>query len=132
MLSLTSNHVTSDFHMNDFIPPDLPKTISMDFWPSVPLKDMCESTILSVPESTGKIVLSLIPYGGTEGQKSSEVILGRRDARVGVHKDFLKSQLLVAVYLVESTLCEISESSPGFLSQYARDISRVNMQTGVL
>ena len=55
----------------------------------------------------------------------------RRDATVGVHNFFLMSELLDALYLVQNTNCEIFESSPGFLSQYARDTSRVNLQTGM-
>ena len=56
----------------------------------------------------------------------------RRDATVGVHKDFLSSEFLVALHLVQNTNCEVPESSPGFLSQCARDIFRVNLQTGML
>ena len=35
-------------------------------------------------------------------------------------------------FFVENTNGETFESSPGFLSHYARDISRMNLQTGVL
>ena len=38
VLSLTSNHDKNDFHTNDLIPPNPTKTISLDFWPSVPPK----------------------------------------------------------------------------------------------
>ena len=56
----------------------------------------------------------------------------KRDATVGVHKDFLRQELLVALYLVQNTNREIFESSPGFQSQYARDVSRMNLPTGML
>ena len=67
----------NDFHTNDLIPPDPTKTVSLDFWPSVPPKRSCESTILpmfSGWENKGEIVLSQLPLGGTEGQKSNELV----------------------------------------------------------
>ena len=54
---------------------------------------------------------------------------GSRDATVGVHKYFLRLEMLVALHLVQNTNCEIFESSPGSLSQHARDTSRINLQT---
>ena len=74
VLSLT---MTNGFHMNELIPPDPTKTISVDFWPSVPPKRRFESTILPVFsgwENRGKIVLSHLHYGGTEGQKSTKIV----------------------------------------------------------
>ena len=44
---------------------------------------------------------------------------------------FLSFEFLVAFYFVQNTNCEMFESSPGFLSQYARDISGINLQTGM-
>ena len=67
----------NDFHANDLIPPDPTKTTSLDFWPSVPPKGSRESTILppfSHPENIGKTVISHLPLGGTEGQKSNEIV----------------------------------------------------------
>ena len=65
------------FHTNDVIPPDPTQTISLDFWPSVPTKGICESTILplfSHPENIGKIVLSQLPSGGAEVQKPKKIV----------------------------------------------------------
>ena len=45
-----------------------------------------------------------------------------RDATVGVLRNFLMSELLVALDVVHNTSCEIFESSPGFLPQYGREI----------
>ena len=57
-----------------------------------------------------------------------------RDATVvgGVHIFFLRSELLVALYLVQKSNCETFESSPGFLSRCASDISRMKLETETL
>ena len=55
-----------------------------------------------------------------------------KDATEGVHKDFLRSKLLVSPYLVQNTAFENFESSPGLLTQNARYISRINLQKEML
>ena len=68
------------------------------------------------------------------GFETTDPVIGKpkKGATVGVHKDSLWSELLVALYLVQNTNREIFESSPGFQSQYARDVSRMNLPTGML
>ena len=73
-----------------------------------------------------------INWGESTSGRTAYFAAAERDATVAVHKDFLRSELLAAPYLVQNTKCEIFESPPGFPSQYARDISRINSQMGML
>ena len=57
--------------MNDLIPPDIPNATSVDYWPSVPSKGMCEITILPVFSAT--LYLLLLPLS----HKSSRLCWGR-------------------------------------------------------
>ena len=67
----------NDIHTNDPIPSDPTKTISLDFWSSVPPKGSGESTVLPMFSGwgkRGKIVHLQLPGGVTDGQKSNEMV----------------------------------------------------------
>ena len=81
---------------------------------------------LETPSSTKTLVPSLPSFEPVGIRPAA------RDATVGVHEEFLRSEVLVALYLVQNTNYEVCEGSPGFLLQYARDIFRMNLQTEML
>ena len=114
--------MTKDFHMNHLIPPDPTKTISVDFWPSAHPNGRCESTILPLFlgwENRGKIVLSHLPFGWAEGQKSTEriVFVGSGGMRWFIWKSFVmvwgqgkhgfrvKTHFKIEPHVLESAVC---------------------------
>ena len=94
----------NDFHTNDLIPPDPTKTISLDFWPSVPRKGRCESTILPMFS------------GGKYGQNRAFVATFRGNGRPEIQRNSFCGVRRDGVVRVKIVYHGLSSGKARFLS----------------
>ncbi|CAM9493718.1 unnamed protein product [Sphacelaria rigidula] len=99
--------MTNDFHMDDLMPPKLPETSFGGVPSSVPVKGMCERTIIfglksspfSTPKSTQKGAFAHT-LGRTEDGKSPPIVPGESGgmrSQIPVHHDFRPGKALFRI-----------------------------------